>query len=286
MIKHINSENVDYVDVTTDTLVLDDRATEGSFNAITSDAVYRAISVDPGNVPEVGSGDNGKVLTASYGEGGGSFGWASAPVPEPELPAYTASDDGKVLMVVNGSTPPDYTPVPGWASPFPSLTGNAGKVLTVSNHEYGVEWATPSGGGGGGSATFNTTFNLVKNTADSRMWVVGSGNTPVQLSAGVYAFHVMFNIQSTDASANMNGLHIVRCNGGGSIPTETVQYLEFAEENGTTYMEGDVLGILNVPYDNPMERRVYVEVFSVNDHTSPAVWATYTGSVTLYLAKL
>ena len=84
----------------------------------------------------------------------------------------------------------------------------------------------------------------------------------------------------------MNGLHIVRCNGGGSIPTETVQYLEFAEENGTTYMEGDVLGILNVPYDNPMERRVYVEVFSVNDHTSPAVWATYTGSVTLYLAKL
>lgn len=97
MIKHINSETTDYLDITTDTLVLDDRATEGSFNAITSDAVYKAVSVDPGNVPSVGAGDNGKVLTATVGESGGSFGWAS--LPPSEIPPYDAECAGMVLAV-------------------------------------------------------------------------------------------------------------------------------------------------------------------------------------------
>lgn len=77
MRKIINSATTQYEPVLTEELVLDDRPISGSFNGITSDAVYNAISVDPGNVPPVESTDNGKVLTASYGEGGGSFEWAT-----------------------------------------------------------------------------------------------------------------------------------------------------------------------------------------------------------------
>ena len=111
MRKIINSATTQYQPVLTEELVLDDRPISGSFNSITSDAVYKAISVDPGNVPPVESTDNGKVLTASYGEGGGSFEWADAP------------------------------------SELPAQLGTAGQVLTVNSGATGVEWATPSGGG-------------------------------------------------------------------------------------------------------------------------------------------
>lgn len=100
MRKIINSATAQYEPVSTDNLVLDDRPISGSFNGITSDAVYKAISVDPGNVPAVESTDNGKVLTASYGEGGGSFAWATPEAPQSELPEYSSTDVGKVLGVV------------------------------------------------------------------------------------------------------------------------------------------------------------------------------------------
>lgn len=87
MRKIINSATTQYEPVLTEELVLDDRPISGSFNSITSDAVYKAISVDPGNVPPVESTDDGKVLTASYGAGGGSFEWA-----DPAGASYTAGN--------------------------------------------------------------------------------------------------------------------------------------------------------------------------------------------------
>lgn len=55
-------------------------------------------------VPAVTSGDNGKVLTATYSGGTGSFAWAAA------------------------------------SGGLPSVTGNAGKVLTVNSGATGTEW--------------------------------------------------------------------------------------------------------------------------------------------------
>jgi hypothetical protein len=57
------------------------------------------------------------------------------------LPAGT---DGQVLTLASG--------VPTWDTPspagLPSLAGNEGKVLAVNATEDGVEWVTPTGGGG------------------------------------------------------------------------------------------------------------------------------------------
>lgn len=100
MKKQLVSANKTYQPSYPDELLVDDKPNVGSYNLITSDAVARAISVDPGNVPPVESTDNGKVLTASYSEGTGSFEWATVPN---ELPSI-GSNAGKVLAVNSGAT--------------------------------------------------------------------------------------------------------------------------------------------------------------------------------------
>lgn len=167
MRKIINSATTQYEPVLTEELVLDDRPISGSFNSITSDAVYKAISVDPGNVPPVESTDDGKVLTASYGEGGGSFEWSSAPN---EVPAVGENDNAKVLTATYSEGTGSFA----WAaapSELPDTTGaSQGDVLSIGSS--GLEWATPSGGGvtkqvisltgatHSGDTTTTFTFNL------------------------------------------------------------------------------------------------------------------------------
>ena len=173
MRKIINSATTQYEPVLTEELVLDDRPISGSFNGITSDAVYKAISIDPGNVPPVESTDNGKVLTASYSEGEGSFEWATPEAPQSELPDYSSTEVGKVLGVVadydnmtNGqpATILDWVNQP--APELPAQLGTSGQVLTVNAGATGVEWATPSGGGGGSSITWYSTTNPTITSSD------------------------------------------------------------------------------------------------------------------------
>lgn len=69
MRKIINSNSEQYQPVLTDNLVLDAEATEGSFNAITSDAVFKAVQEGGGGggseIPEHKKGDRGKYLRVS-----------------------------------------------------------------------------------------------------------------------------------------------------------------------------------------------------------------------------
>ena len=107
--KRINGGN--YQPVMTDKLVLDSTPTVNSLNGVTSDAVARAVAGASGEVPQVTENDNGKVLTAIYDESGPAVEWGAIPG---ELPDTTGASQGDVLTV--GSS--------------------------------GLEWATPSAGGG------------------------------------------------------------------------------------------------------------------------------------------
>lgn len=133
--KIINDENKEYRPVLTDKLVLDAKPTVNSFNAITSDAVARAVAGASGEVPAVEEGDNGRVLTAIYDEGGAAVEWADAPT---ELPDMT-DNAGKIL----GAVDVEGTMEAKWINPpeeLPGLTDNAGKVLAVNSGATGVEW--------------------------------------------------------------------------------------------------------------------------------------------------
>ena len=255
MRKIINSATTQYEPLLTEELVLDDRPISGSFNGITSDAVYKAISVDPGNVPPVESTDNGKVLTASYSEGGGSFEWADAPS---ELPDTTGASQGDVLAI--GSS--------------------------------GLEWVTPSGGGGSSTSAFDTTFNLVNNGATWRL-SNSSSSDYINLTggAGVYAYYVVAEITDSANPTEIDDIYKVTVRIGNASASETKTiYLKSEIE---TYPEDpasisyNASGILNISSAQHIRgQNVYVGVVPAKGASGTAVTSFTGGSVTLYLAKL
>lgn len=97
-------------------------------------------------VPTVTSGDDGKVLKATYSGGAGSYAWETAPSG---LPASSSLDSGKVLTV-DSSGNPIWLDVD--VDEVPTVTSNDdGKVLTAT-YSGGVgsyAWASAGGGGGG-----------------------------------------------------------------------------------------------------------------------------------------
>lgn len=88
--KVINSSTQQFEPVLVDKLVLDAVPTVNSFNSVTSDAVARAVAGASGEVPQVTSEDNGKVLKAIYDEGGAAVEWGSEPTVDQ---AYDASSE-------------------------------------------------------------------------------------------------------------------------------------------------------------------------------------------------
>lgn len=82
MKKQIVSETKQYQPSFPDALLLDDAPKVNSLNAITSDAVARAVAGASGEVPQVTESDNGKVLTAVYDEGGPAVEWGEATVDQ------------------------------------------------------------------------------------------------------------------------------------------------------------------------------------------------------------
>lgn len=135
MRKIINSATTQYQPVLTEELVLDDKATVGSFNGITSDAVARAVAGASGEVPEVTSGDNGKVLTAVYDAGGPAVEWAEA---QGGVPASTVADSGKVLTVDAEGTPAWATAGGGGSSnveiiDLPQSSASSADILAAYN---------------------------------------------------------------------------------------------------------------------------------------------------------
>lgn len=95
-------------------------------------------------VPTVGSSDDGKVLTATYSGGTGSYAWETA---SGGLPASTSYNEDDVLTVDSNGDPIWGTLT--WANarglmdePDPST--DDGKVLTYDTNSGVAVWATPS----------------------------------------------------------------------------------------------------------------------------------------------
>ena len=182
-----------------------------STNAQSGTAVAEAVSGVSG-VPSVGSGDDGKVLTADFTGGSGTFSWQDPPAQEQadwaqtntsavdfiknkptinNVPAVGSSDDGKVLTAnytggvgsyswvtpsggttytagngiditndvisakLDGSTLTNGSNGLSVTNPVPDTTGaSQGDVLSVGSS--GLEWVAP--GGGGGSDIFLATY--------------------------------------------------------------------------------------------------------------------------------
>ena len=105
-------------------------------------SVPTGYTIKPSVIATPGSDAAGKVLTVTDTQG--NYGWQ--PVPQ-ELPAYTTSDDGKVLGVTvdsTGETPVAnvewVTPSGGGSSDVPSYTASdLTKVLTVAGNS-GNQW--------------------------------------------------------------------------------------------------------------------------------------------------
>lgn len=112
----------------------------------------------PSDLPEIESGDAGKILQVNNNEDGVE--WVQAPE---ELPDITGNE-GKVLTV--GTDAETGDPVAEWADvpeELPEIqSGDAGKVLKVNEQEDGVEWATV--GGGGGSENIKDCFKTVSSS--------------------------------------------------------------------------------------------------------------------------
>lgn len=265
MRKIINSATTQYEPVLTEELVLDDRPISGSFNGITSDAVYKAISVDPGNVPPVESTDNGKVLTASYGEGGGSFAWATPEAPQSELPAYSSTEVGKVLGVV---------------ADYDNITN--GQPATI------LDWVA-QGGGGSSRSSFDTRFELLN--VSTGIWDLSNEASSIILngSYGVYAYYIEADLIDGSSQTAIDDVYNVTVRVGFSddIDTKAIGLKSDTPSEYGTNLSFRSSGILYVRAAQAISgSNVSVTIQPAKTAGGTAL-TTYTdGTVILWLAKL
>lgn len=121
--KCINSESKQYKPVLVDKLILDDVPTVNSLNAITSDAVARAVAGASGEVPQVTENDNGKVLKAIYDAGGPAVEWGDA------APAVTVDQTYNALS----ENAQSGVAVAEAIAAIPSSSYTAGDGINISN---------------------------------------------------------------------------------------------------------------------------------------------------------
>lgn len=128
--KCINSESKQYKPVLVDKLILDDVPTVNSLNAITSDAVARAVAGASGEVPAVTENDNGKVLKAVYDAGGPAVEWGEA------APAVTVDQTYNALS----ANPQSGVAVAEALASIPSSSYTAGDGIKIDNGEVSVDY--------------------------------------------------------------------------------------------------------------------------------------------------
>ena len=161
--KIINDENKEYRPVLTDKLVLDAKPTVNSFNAITSDAVARAVAGASGEVPQVTEDDNGKVLGAIYDAGGPAVDWVDQPV------SNVTTSDKQFVVGVNGTGLPITVDCSGATEVIDSSTFTEnGTALMYQGSYPAVKFAManlPNNNLGSGTATLTIPEDFTYDSA-------------------------------------------------------------------------------------------------------------------------
>ena len=166
-------------DVTTDAvsgaLTVDEVPTLDSLNPVSSDGVARAVIQAGAELPTRSSSDTGKVLTVKNSDG--DLEWDE---PAEELPDM-AGKDGKLLGAVdnNGTMEAQWVNAP---DSYPSVSGNAGKVLAVNSGATGVEWISQPT-----VPTTDQTYNSASTNPQSGTAVAGAIAAVNQLPASTSA---------------------------------------------------------------------------------------------------
>ena len=211
--------------------------------------------------------NNGKFLKSN-----GYYGyWEDVPT---ELPTVTGNA-GKVLTVNSGATGVEWADAQGG---LPSSTGwDSGKVLTVDSQGT-PGWATPASP----YASFNTTFDLL--STGSNVWpaYVQQSSSPaptIDLPVGVYAYRVDGYFI---ASAAVDDVYNIEVRVGNNDRDCKAVGLQSDRDNGVTIRTS---GILNIQSGYGISKAtIYMAVEPAKSSTS-SVASSYA-SLQLKLARL
>ena len=205
---------------------VDQHYNSSSTNAQSGTAVAEAVSSVSG-VPSVGSGDDGKVLTADFTGGSGTFSWQDPPAQEQadwaqtntaavdfiknkptinNVPAVGSSDDGKVLTANYTGGVGSYS----WTTPSGGSSYTAGNGISIAND-------TISAKVDGSSITVNSSGELqaTASSLQTKPLVAGAGIT---LTASASDVTISADSQLPSYSSADSGKSlVVNGNGDGVI---------------------------------------------------------------------
>lgn len=198
--------SIDFTQLDTEktTLSFDTVAANPSSFCIAMISANSSFSItDPGSTTGSSYGTYQDCSTLSYSSVGDGSVYVVNPIATPGSDAA-----GKVLTVTDTQGNYGWQPVP---QELPASLGTAGQVLTVNSGATGVEWATPSGGGGAGAlyVTYSrpasasaavTMATTIKSALDANKAVFLKYNTSIiplvdfQYEAGLPGFETVVMI--------------------------------------------------------------------------------------------
>ena len=233
-----------------------------STNAQSGAAVAEAISgISVDEVPAVESTDDGKVLSASYSGGQGSYSWVTP--TDTTYSAGTGIDiSAQNAISIDTTTVATKNDLPSSSDLVPSSSsGDAGKVLTVD--ALGTpSWVTPSGGttysAGDGIAIDGN--NVVSADVDGTTIGIDSTSKKIKLLSTIPTVDQTYNASSTNAQSGTAVASAVSnaVSGLDEVPTVTSSddgkvlkatysggqgSYAWGADNNTTYTAGNMIAI-------------------------------------------
>lgn len=247
--------------------------------AFSVDTTVVATQTDLGNirqVPSSTSADEDKVLTVNSS---GVPEWADAPT---ELPTVTGNA-GKILTVNSGATGVEWADAP---TELPSISGNGSKVLKVNAGATGVEWAAESTELPTATSADNGKVLGVTDTSGTLSWV---SQTPAQVNAdwnAVSGAAQILNkptIPTVDQSYSASSTNAQSGTAVADALSNVNQVPSSTSADDTKVLTVNSSGEpvwANAPRELPASLGTAGQVLTVNSGATGVEWATASGGTT------